>query len=260
MTTFPSLHRRRTSATAVEWAVSEDAPLEILGHGSKRGIGRPSQCEHALDLSAMSGVTLYEPEELVLSAKAGTPLADIERLLAQNGQQLAFEPMDCSRLLGPRHTGRQGRHDRRGARRQSVRPAPAEGRGRARPHPRRQRGVGARRDVQVGRPRGQERHRLRSVQADDRLVGHARRADRRDLQGAAGGRDGDDAGDPRPQRRGRHRGDGAGDGLERRGVGRGASALWREPSAWRATCAAQTPRRCCASKVLDRRSPIASRR
>ncbi len=95
-------------ATAVEWAISEAARVEIVGHGSKRGIGRPSQCEHAIDLSAMSGVTLYEPEELVLSAKAGTPVADIERLLAQNGQELAFEPMDCSRLFNHDTRGGKG--------------------------------------------------------------------------------------------------------------------------------------------------------
>lgn len=95
-------------ASAVEWAISEDAPVEIIGHGSKRGIGRPSQCEHAIDLSAMSGVTLYEPEELVLSAKAGTPIGDIEHLLAKNGQQLAFEPMDCSRLLAHDTRGGKG--------------------------------------------------------------------------------------------------------------------------------------------------------
>jgi glycolate oxidase FAD binding subunit len=51
-------------------------------------------------LSALSGVTLYEPEELVLSAKAGTPLAEIEALLAANRQQLAFEPMDYAGVLG----------------------------------------------------------------------------------------------------------------------------------------------------------------
>ena len=62
---------------AVAWAVSEEAPVEILGHGTKRGIGRPLQTEHAIDLSQLSGVTLYEPEELVLSAKAGTPVAEI---------------------------------------------------------------------------------------------------------------------------------------------------------------------------------------
>ena len=48
----------------MQWALSENSPIEILGHGSKRGIGRP-WCEHALDLSALSGVTLYRTEELV---------------------------------------------------------------------------------------------------------------------------------------------------------------------------------------------------
>jgi glycolate oxidase FAD binding subunit len=85
---------------AVKWAVSDEAPLEVLGHGSKRGIGRPLQTEHALDVSNLSGVTLYEPEELVLSAQAGTPLAEIETLLEANNQQLAFEPMDCAALFG----------------------------------------------------------------------------------------------------------------------------------------------------------------
>jgi glycolate oxidase FAD binding subunit len=79
---------------AVQWALAQESPLEIVGHGSKRGIGRPLQTEHTLDLSKLSGVTLYEPAELVLSAKAGSPLAEIEKLLAENGQQLAFEPMD----------------------------------------------------------------------------------------------------------------------------------------------------------------------
>ena len=86
--------------SAVQWALSEEEPLEIVGHGSKRGIGRPVQAAHTLDLSALSGVTLYEPEELILSAKAGTPLGEIEKLLDENRQQLAFEPMDYGRLFG----------------------------------------------------------------------------------------------------------------------------------------------------------------
>lgn len=85
---------------AVQWGLSEEAPLEILGHGSKRGIGRPAQAEHAVDLSRLTGVTLYEPEELVLSARAGTPLAEIEALLKASGQEFAFEPMDYGALLG----------------------------------------------------------------------------------------------------------------------------------------------------------------
>lgn len=85
---------------AVQWAAAEEQPVEIVGHGSKRGIGRPGQTEHAIDLSRFVGVTLYEPEELVLSARAGTPLAEIEALLADNNQELAFEPMDYATLLG----------------------------------------------------------------------------------------------------------------------------------------------------------------
>ncbi len=85
---------------AVRWALAEGAPLEVLGHGSKRDIGRPVQAEHGLDLARLTGITLYEPAELVLSAKAGTPLQDIQNLLAENGQQLAFEPMDYGPLLG----------------------------------------------------------------------------------------------------------------------------------------------------------------
>ena len=85
---------------AVRWALGNDKALEVAGQGTKRAIGRPSQTDLTLDLSALTGVTLYEPEELVLSVKAGTPLAEIETLLEQNGQQLAFEPMDYGPLLG----------------------------------------------------------------------------------------------------------------------------------------------------------------
>ena len=101
---------------AVRWAAAEEMPLEIVGHGSKRGIGRPLQTEYGLDLSDLSGVTLYEPEELVLLRQAGTPLADIERLLADHNQMLAFEPMDFGPLFGGRA---RTRHDRRRARRRT---------------------------------------------------------------------------------------------------------------------------------------------
>ena len=85
---------------AVRWAVAEGKSLELVGHGSKRAIGRPAQTDLTLDLSGLSGVTMYEPEELVLTARAGTPLAEIEALVAASNQQLAFEPMDFSHLLG----------------------------------------------------------------------------------------------------------------------------------------------------------------
>ncbi len=86
--------------SAVQWAFGEGRSLEIVGQGSKRAIGRPPQTDLMLHLSALTGITLYEPEELVLSAKAGTPVCEIEALVAAKGQQLAFEPMDCGPLLG----------------------------------------------------------------------------------------------------------------------------------------------------------------
>jgi len=85
---------------AVRWALGNDKALEVVGQGSKRAIGRPSQTDLTLDLSELSGITLYEPAELVLSAKAGTPLHDIEVLLDKHNQELAFEPMDYGPLLG----------------------------------------------------------------------------------------------------------------------------------------------------------------
>jgi glycolate oxidase FAD binding subunit len=86
--------------SAVQWALAQKKSIEIVGHGTKRALGRPAQVDATLDLAALTGVTLYEPEELVLSARAGTPLAEIEALLDGKAQQLAFEPMDYGPLLG----------------------------------------------------------------------------------------------------------------------------------------------------------------
>src|SRR3954471_7126608 len=85
---------------AVRWALANDKALEVAGAGSKRAVGRPSQTDITLDLSGLSGVTLYEPEELVLSARAGTPMTEIEALVESKGQMLAFEPMDFGPVLG----------------------------------------------------------------------------------------------------------------------------------------------------------------
>jgi len=84
----------------VEWAVAEGLPLELAGAGTKRGLGRPVQATRSIELTALAGVTLYEPDELVLSARAGTRLAEIEALLAGKRQALAFEPADLGPLYG----------------------------------------------------------------------------------------------------------------------------------------------------------------
>jgi glycolate oxidase FAD binding subunit len=85
---------------AIRWAIADSKTLELIGAGSKRAIGRAAQWDLTLDLSGLAGVSLYEPQELVLTARAGTPLSEIEALVAANGQQLAFEPMDYGPLLG----------------------------------------------------------------------------------------------------------------------------------------------------------------
>src|SRR5438132_472866 len=84
---------------AVAGALAAAEPLEIVGGGSKRGLGRPLQTPHLLDLSRLSGIRDYAPSELVLTAGAATPLAEVERALAEHGQMLAFEPPNWGELL-----------------------------------------------------------------------------------------------------------------------------------------------------------------
>ena len=75
----------------VKRAAADKTPLCIRGGGSKTFYGR--HCEgQPLDLAGHRGIVSYEPSELVVTARAGTPLADIEAALANNGQLLPFEP------------------------------------------------------------------------------------------------------------------------------------------------------------------------
>jgi glycolate oxidase FAD binding subunit len=82
-------------------AIIRDAarPLEPIGAGSKREIGSPVSAD-VVDLSALSGIVTYEPAELVLTARAATPLPALEHALKEHAQRLAFEPPDFGRLLG----------------------------------------------------------------------------------------------------------------------------------------------------------------
>lgn len=79
-----------------EAIVSASAPLCIQGGGT-RDLAVPGEI---LSTTGLSGVELYEPGALTLVVKAGTPLAEVENLLASEGQRLAFEPMDHRGLLG----------------------------------------------------------------------------------------------------------------------------------------------------------------
>jgi glycolate oxidase FAD binding subunit len=85
---------------AVEWALADNVTLDVRGQGSKLALGKPMRCDQVLDLSGIAGIVDYAPEELVVTLRAGTPLRDVEALLAQRNQMLAFEPPDLGPLLG----------------------------------------------------------------------------------------------------------------------------------------------------------------
>lgn len=85
---------------AVKWAAASESPLAVKGQGSKEGFGRAVEADCWLDLSGLTGIGSYEPNELFMTAGAATTLAEIEAALRQNNQQMAFEPADLGILLG----------------------------------------------------------------------------------------------------------------------------------------------------------------
>ena len=68
--------------------------LELRGGGTRSGLGRPVEAEAVLSSAALVGITLHEPAELVIAARAGTPVRELEAALAAHGQRLPVEPMD----------------------------------------------------------------------------------------------------------------------------------------------------------------------
>jgi len=79
-------------------ASETSTPVEVTGNGSKRHIGRPLNTAANLSTRALRGITLYEPGEMVMSARAATPLVQIEEALAERRQMLAFEPVELAAL------------------------------------------------------------------------------------------------------------------------------------------------------------------
>ena len=76
-----------------------DVPIELVGSGSKKKIGKLLQCSKTLNFSKLNGITEYLPEELYIKVKAATPIQKIEEELKKNKQQLAFEPIDFGYLF-----------------------------------------------------------------------------------------------------------------------------------------------------------------
>ena len=75
----------------VQTARAARGRLDIRGGSSKAFYGGPPKGE-PLDVRSLAGISSYEPSELVVTARAGTPLAELEAALAEQGQCLPFEP------------------------------------------------------------------------------------------------------------------------------------------------------------------------
>lgn len=84
----------------IKAALANEHPLEIGGNLTRQNLGRPVEATAVLSTRSMRGVHFYEPSELVVSLGPGTTMRELGDLLDQNGQELAFEPVDFSRLYG----------------------------------------------------------------------------------------------------------------------------------------------------------------
>lgn len=81
-------------------AIATGGPLMLRGGGSKDAIGAPAPDATIIDMCGFAGVVDYDPPELVLTLRAGTPLSEVQALVATEGQMLAFDPFDHAALLG----------------------------------------------------------------------------------------------------------------------------------------------------------------
>lgn len=90
------------AAAIIRGASEKGILLSLSGQNTKAGMGRPNQTDESISSGALTGITLYEPAEMVISARSGTPVSDVVRALAEKGQELPFEPMDYRPLLGTR--------------------------------------------------------------------------------------------------------------------------------------------------------------
>ena len=83
----------------VRAAREKRSAFEIVGGGTRRGVGKPMATAEGkplpvLDVSGVSGIVEYQPEELIVTARPGTTLAELKSVLAQRNQCLGFDPVD----------------------------------------------------------------------------------------------------------------------------------------------------------------------
>ncbi|MBB5274704.1 glycolate oxidase FAD binding subunit [Rhizobium rosettiformans] len=88
------------AAELIRGHAGKKTPLHIRGGGTRAGFGNAVTAEATLSSSLLTGIVEYNPAEMVITARAGTPVAEIEAALAANGQGMAFEPMDHRGAMG----------------------------------------------------------------------------------------------------------------------------------------------------------------
>lgn len=88
------------AAYVIRNAASQGKKLALRGSNTRAGFGNPVEAAEAMSSRGLSGIVDYGPAEMVMTAKAGTPVAEIEAMLAANRQMMAFEPMDHRGIMG----------------------------------------------------------------------------------------------------------------------------------------------------------------
>ncbi|HEY1945311.1 MAG TPA: glycolate oxidase subunit GlcE [Roseiarcus sp.] len=88
------------AAEIVRAAAARGAKLDIIGGGTRHGLGRPSEGGEQLSTRGLTGIVFHEPAEMTLRVRAGTTLREVEAALAPHGQMLPFEPIDHRALYG----------------------------------------------------------------------------------------------------------------------------------------------------------------
>jgi len=93
-------HTEAEAAVLVNVAARSKLTLEIVGGATKRGLGAIVEADDTLSSSALSGIVAYNPAEMVMTARSGTPLDEILAALGEQNQMLAFEPPNLRGLYG----------------------------------------------------------------------------------------------------------------------------------------------------------------
>lgn len=93
-------HTENDAAYVIRNAAAEGRTLAVIGGGTRSGFGNRVACDETLSASALTGIVDYEPAEMVMTVRAGTPVAEVEAALSANRQMMSFEPMDHRKIMG----------------------------------------------------------------------------------------------------------------------------------------------------------------